>query len=70
MNRVMYFIITCAVWLLLTWSLDVQNIVAGIIIAFLCTVFIGHLFFDNTVKCAEHTGNTDNIRLIFTYNIN
>lgn len=46
----MYFIITFAVWLLLTWSLDVQNIAAGIIIVFLCTVFIGHLFFDNTVK--------------------
>ena len=50
MNRLMYFIITFAVWLLLTWSLDVQNIAAGIIIVFLCTVFIGHLFFDNTVK--------------------
>ena len=50
MNKLMYFIISCAVWLLLTWSLDVQNVVAGIIVAFLCTVFIGHLFFDNTVK--------------------
>lgn len=50
MNRLMYFFITFAVWLLLTWSLDVQNIAAGIIIVFLCTVFIGHLFFDNTVK--------------------
>ena len=50
MNRLMYFIITFAVWLLLTWSLDVQNIAAGITIVFLCTVFIGHLFFDNTVK--------------------
>ncbi|HUT63282.1 MAG TPA: Na+/H+ antiporter subunit E [Anaerolineae bacterium] len=50
MNRVLYFLISFAVWLLLTGSLDVQNCVAGIIIAFLCTVFIGHMFFENTHK--------------------
>ena len=50
MNRVLYFLISFAVWLLLTGSLDVQNCVAGIIIAVLCTVFIGHMFFENTHK--------------------
>ena len=46
----MYFIISLLVWLLLTWSVDVQNIIAGIVVALLATVFIGHLFFENTVK--------------------
>jgi len=50
MNRLMYFLISLAIWFLLTWSLDVQNIAAGVIIAFLCMVFFGHLFFDNAVK--------------------
>ncbi len=50
MNKVLYFLLTLAVWLLLTWSLDIQNIVAGIIVVFLCTIFIGHLFFDNVIK--------------------
>lgn len=50
MNRLMYFLITLAVWLLLTWSLDIQNIIAGVIIVFLCTVFFAHLFFDNIIK--------------------
>ena len=49
-NRIIYFFILLTVWLLLTWSVDVQNITAGIIVAFLCTLFIGHLFFENTVK--------------------
>ncbi len=50
MNKVLYFLLTLAVWLLLTWSLDIQNIVAGIIIVFLCTIFMSHLFFDNVIK--------------------
>lgn len=49
-NRIVYIFLTFAVWLLLTWSVDIQNIIAGIIVSFLCTVFIGHLFFDNAIK--------------------
>ena len=49
-NRILYFFILLAVWLLLTWSVDVQNVVAGLIVASLCAAFIGHLFFENTVK--------------------
>jgi len=50
MNRLMYFLLTIVFWLLLTWSLDVQNVIAGIIIALICTVFIGHLFFDKSIN--------------------
>ena len=50
MNRLLYFLITLAVWLLLTMSLDIQNVVAGIIVALLCTVFLGHIFFENTIR--------------------
>ena len=50
MNRLMYFLLTLALWLLLTWSLDVQNVVAGIIVALICTIFIGHLFFDRSIN--------------------
>ena len=49
-NRVMYFFILLAVWLLLNWSVDIQNVVAGGIVAILCTVFFGHLFFENIIK--------------------
>jgi multicomponent Na+:H+ antiporter subunit E len=34
--------------MLLTWSADIQNIVAGLIIALICTVFLSHIYFDNT----------------------
>ncbi|MFC1539106.1 Na+/H+ antiporter subunit E [Candidatus Latescibacterota bacterium] len=48
MNKVLYFIITFAVWLLLTWSVDIQNLVAGAIITLLCTAFLSRIFFENT----------------------
>ncbi|MFC1551505.1 Na+/H+ antiporter subunit E [Candidatus Latescibacterota bacterium] len=48
MKKTMYFIITLAVWMLLTWSVDIQNIVAGVIVALICTIFISHIYFDNT----------------------
>jgi len=50
MKRIIYCILLFIVWLLLTWSLDVQNVVVGLIVSILCTVLIGHLFFDNTVN--------------------
>jgi multicomponent Na+:H+ antiporter subunit E len=33
MRRVIYFVIGFAIWLLLTWSLDVQVVIAGVIAA-------------------------------------
>lgn len=53
MKRFLYFLILFAVWLLLTWSLDVQNIVAGLVIAVITTLLIGNLFFDNPAKMFE-----------------
>jgi len=48
MNRFLYFLILLVVWLLLTWSVDVQNVAAGIVVSVLCALFLGHLFFQNT----------------------
>ena len=50
MNRFLYFLITFAAWMLLTWSLDIENIVVGGIIALLCTVLLGHIFFENVKR--------------------
>jgi multicomponent Na+:H+ antiporter subunit E len=50
MNRLLYFLILTVLWLLLTWSLDIQNIVAGIIIALLCAFYLGHVFFERSWK--------------------
>ena len=49
-NRILYFIVLFAVWLLLTWSIDIQNVVAGIVVSFLTAVFFGRLYFDNVAK--------------------
>ena len=48
-DRILFFVLMSATWLLLTWSLDVQNVIAGIIVALLCTVFFSHLFFAHAV---------------------
>lgn len=45
MNRIIYFLITFIVWLLLTWSLDSQNVVAGLAVSVAVTLLIGHVFF-------------------------
>jgi len=50
MNRFLYFLLLLFAWLTLTWSVDVQNIAAGIIVAFLAAVFFGDLFFANISK--------------------
>jgi len=50
MKKLSFFVISLAVWLLLTWSLDIQNVVAGIIVAGICALFISHVFFDNPLK--------------------
>ena len=50
MNRLIYFLLTLVLWFLLTWSLDIQNVIAGIIIALICTIFIGHLFFEKSIN--------------------
>ena len=47
MNRFLYFLIIFLVWMLLTWSIDAQNVAVGAVIALLCTIFLGHLSFNN-----------------------
>jgi multicomponent Na+:H+ antiporter subunit E len=47
MNRFLYFVLMLAAWLLLTCSFDRQNVVAGVVVSILVTVFAGRLFFDN-----------------------
>ncbi len=49
-NRVIYFLLLFIVWQLLTWSVDIQNVAAGIVVSALCAALTGHLFFDNAVK--------------------
>ena len=48
MNRIIYFIITFIVWLLLTWSLDSQNIITGLVVTAAVTMLIGHVFFQKS----------------------
>ncbi len=47
MRRGIYFILALGLWMAVTWSADVQNIVAGIVCAGLCAVFLGHTYFEN-----------------------
>ncbi|MCE5251147.1 Na+/H+ antiporter subunit E [bacterium] len=49
-NRIVYCIMLFAMWLLLTWSPDIENVTAGLFVAVICTVLFGHLFFDNAVR--------------------
>ena len=44
MDRVVQFLIALAVWLLVTWSLHPQNLVAGLLVALLCAILLGRLF--------------------------
>lgn len=47
MNRIIYFVLLLAAWLLLTCSLDIQNIVAGVVVSIMVVVFTERLFFRN-----------------------
>jgi len=42
--RAIHFIVAFGLWLLLTWSLRTDSLVAGLVIAALSTRFLGHLF--------------------------
>ncbi len=44
MKRLVYFVFILALWLLLSSSLDLQHLVAGVLVAFLVTVFTGDMF--------------------------
>ena len=53
MKRILYFLFMLGIWLLLTWSLDIQNIVAGVLSALLCVILTGRMFFDDAVKALD-----------------
>jgi len=42
--RAMNFIVAFVLWLLLTWSVKVDSILTGAVVAALSAVFLGHLF--------------------------
>jgi multicomponent Na+:H+ antiporter subunit E len=44
MRRIVHFIVALIVWLLLTWNVTVQNVIAGVIVAALSAALFGHLF--------------------------
>lgn len=44
MRRIVHFIVALIVWLLLTWSVTVQNVIAGVIVAALSAALFGHFF--------------------------
>jgi len=49
-NRILYFILLWIVWELLTWSVDIQNVMAGALTALVVTIVFGHLFFPNVIQ--------------------
>ena len=44
MRRIVHFVVALVVWLLLTWSWSVQDVIAGVIVAALSAALFGHLF--------------------------
>jgi multicomponent Na+:H+ antiporter subunit E len=44
MRRIIHFIVALIVWLLLTWNVTVQNVIAGVVVAALSAALFGHLF--------------------------
>ncbi len=52
-NRIAYFFLLFLVWLMLTWSVDAQNIIAGAVVAAVTAAVFGHLFFERVGRIAE-----------------
>lgn len=50
LNKIIYFLICFATWLLLTYSLSWQNLVAGAVIAFITTMVFSRFFNFNVMK--------------------
>ncbi len=44
MPRIVHFAVAFLLWMLLTWSVDLDNILAGAIVAALSAALLGHLF--------------------------
>ncbi|MCK4236715.1 MAG: Na+/H+ antiporter subunit E [Candidatus Krumholzibacteria bacterium] len=50
MKRFIHFLILLVVWLLLTWSLDWQNVLVGAIVAMIAQIMLGDIFPVGAVK--------------------
>ncbi len=55
MKYVIYFIFSFLLWLLLTFSLDLYNLITGLVVASFCTFLFGRYFVDNTAKFFQPT---------------
>lgn len=50
MRRTGLFIILIMFWIALTWSLDIQRIITGLLVAFLAALLFSEIFFKNPFK--------------------
>ncbi len=50
MKRIIHFIILMIVWLLVTWSLDWQEVLVGVIVALMAELLLGDIFPLGAVK--------------------
>ncbi|TLX75749.1 cation:proton antiporter [Labilibacter sediminis] len=53
MKYIVLFIFSLGFWLLLTFSLSIQNIIVGVVAALLTVLFFGNLFPDKVVKLLQ-----------------
>jgi len=49
-KQLVLFITSLIIWLLLTWSLEIQQVIAGIVISFFVALFVARLFRKTPVK--------------------
>jgi len=53
MRRIIYFIVVFLLWLLLTCTLNWQNILVGIGVGIISTIIFGHKFINSPQKCFQ-----------------
>jgi multicomponent Na+:H+ antiporter subunit E len=50
MKRIVLFIVTLVLWVLLTWTVDWQSLLVGMLASLLVTILFGNLFIQNPKK--------------------
>jgi multicomponent Na+:H+ antiporter subunit E len=50
MKAIIQFLILFALWLLLTWSLQVADVVAGVLVSLLTVALMGNMFIDKAIR--------------------
>ena len=53
MRHIALFIISFIFWMLLTWTLEIASVVAGLLVAGLTTMIFGNYFFEPTKKVLQ-----------------